>query len=59
MQGQFVSDTQLNLAAHEVRNQNLVFERPDLEADLFIEHAVDNSSDFGNHGHLQAGSFCT
>ena len=56
VQAEFLADVLLDLAADEVRHQNLVFERSDLEADLFIEHAIDDTGDFGDHGHLQVGS---
>src|SRR5205085_7128240 len=57
VQRDFLTVAVLYLAADKIGNQDLIFERSDLDANLLIQDPIQYAGDLRNHANLQAGSF--
>jgi hypothetical protein len=59
VQRHFLAKTGLQGTPNKFRDQDLVFEQADLEANLLVEDALESAGDLGNHGSIQpTGQYC-
>src|SRR5205823_14913771 len=52
VQSDVLADVTLNLSAHEVRHEHLIFKRPHLQAHFLVEHPAKLAGHFRNHAFL-------
>src|SRR5262249_25553139 len=49
VQRHLLADARLHLAANELRDEHLILQRPELQANLFVQNPVEHAADFCDH----------